>query len=74
MRRRVHAGRGPDEQRIVKMLAEFRQTHANGRLAEIEILGRLRHASGFVQLGNHGQQLQVDIGHAENTRNAGVPP
>ena len=48
------------------MLAELRQAHADGGLAQVEILGRLRHASSFVEFGNYGQQFQIDVGHVNN--------
>jgi len=46
------------------MLAELRQAHANSRLAQIKIFGRLRYAFGLVEFRNHGQQFQIDVGHA----------
>jgi len=48
VRRGIHAGRCPNEQRIVKMLTQLGQTHADGRLAQVEVLGRLGHASGLM--------------------------
>lgn len=55
------------------MFPELGQTHADRRLAQIEVIRRLRYASGSIQLGNHCQQLQIDVGHVENTPDAGAP-
>ena len=74
MRRWVHAGRSPHEKGVVKMLALLGQTHADRGLAQVQILGRLRHASGFVEFRNYGQQLQINIGHSLSHPGVRGPP
>jgi len=74
MRRRLHSGGGSNEQRVVEMFPEFRQTHADRGLAESQPLRRLRYAAGPVQLADYRQKLEIEIGHggpAVNRRSEG---
>jgi hypothetical protein len=49
------------------VFAELRQRHADGGLAQREILGGMGDAAGFVKLADHFKKSQIDVsdaGHA----------
>ena len=61
MRGWFHACRSANKQRIIEVLAELRQAHADRGLTEFQALGRLGHASCSVQFADDSQKLEIDI-------------
>ncbi|EEF22885.1 conserved hypothetical protein, partial [Ricinus communis] len=59
-RRRLHAEPSADHQRIVEQFAQAPQRAADRRLAEVEPLGRARHAALLQQHQEGHEQVQVD--------------
>jgi len=63
MRRGLHAARGAGEQPVVEVHTQLVEHGADGRLRQAQLLGRLRHAAGLVDLVEHGEPLEIELGH-----------
>ncbi|KGD49405.1 hypothetical protein DP43_3671 [Burkholderia pseudomallei] len=66
-RRRLHAARGPHEQRIAEVLAQPPERRAHTRLAHAEQLARAAHVARLVERDQIRNQVQIEVRHHVTT-------
>ncbi|MDT4835177.1 hypothetical protein FQZ97_688330 [compost metagenome] len=63
VRRGLHALRGAGEQAVVEVRAQLVQRRAGRRLRHAQALGRLGDVAGLVDLVEHGEPFEIELGH-----------
>jgi hypothetical protein len=63
MRRGLHALRGAGEEAVVEVRAQLVQRRAGRRLRHAQPLGGLGDVAGLVDLVEHGEPFEIELGH-----------
>ena len=67
-RRRRHAARRTNEQRVIERRAHPAQRHAHGRLTHAELLRGAAHAELVVERERNGHQIEIELIHRVHGR------
>jgi len=67
MRRGLHALGGAGEQAVVEVRAQLVQRGAGRRLRHAQPLRGLRDVAGLVDLVEHGEPFEIELGHGRFT-------